>query len=512
MNLNSYIIKDYLTIPVRQTILNSDLLKRPLQSVVFYSPELFIDDTLVIIITSADLKKILPNLDSGCFICSSDEEINLENCGADVLLLDKEISILEIYEELRKIFQSFEQLDQKMNELVRQEAALNLFGNALLKFLWNPISLYSEDMRLLFYSERKKPRQYQIYFENELNQYLPDEEIEDLKIDKEYNETIEAYEPAIFSATRWGYRILFYNIRIDNMYVARLMILETDRPLNQSDYTLLVYLADFVSYMMSKKNLNLNNHPRYLDDCLESLLQGDFVEDQKLNIALEELGWHINDRYLCMTVLGSQYDKKFRTTTPVAIRIENALSHSVTLLKNDNIVVLTNLTLSSLDKNELLQQLVYILREGLMKAGVSREFSSLKLVKDFYMQSLTALNLGSKRDPMFWLFRYDNYALTHLMDSARNDQCIEALIPTGLCKLMSYDRENNRHFTNALKVYLQENMHIANTIRKLYLQRATFLYQLKRIQEISGLKLENPKVRLELLIVFEIMDELQIDL
>lgn len=113
---------------------------------------------------------------------------------------------------------------------------------------------------------------------------------------------------------------------------------------------------------------------------------------------------------------------------------------------------------------------------------------------------------------MFWMFRYDNYALTDLMKSAQNGHCIESLIPAGLAKLIQYDHENHRHFTNALKVYLRENMHIANTIKKLYLQRATFLYQLKRILEISELKLEDHKVRLELLIAFEIMDEMHIKL
>lgn len=98
------------------------------------------------------------------------------------------------------------------------------------------------------------------------------------------------------------------------------------------------------------------------------------------------------------------------------------------------------------------------------------------------------------------------------MHSARNGHCIEALVPNGLNRLMLYDRKNNRHFTKALQVYLRENMHISDTIKKLYMQRATFLYQLKRIQEISGLKLDDSKIRLELLIVFEIIDELKIEL
>ena len=512
MNLNSYIIKDYLEIPAHHASLQSSVLERPLESIAFYRPDLSPEKNLVIIISLDDLNREQNHLKNGCFICPCQPNTNITSCSADILLLDEDIPILDIYESLRRLFQDFEKMDREMNQLIRQDAALNLFGNAILNFLWNPVSLYSEDMRLLFYSERKKPRQYQIYFENELNQYLPDEEIEDLKLDKEYNETINALEPAIFSAARWGYRILFYNIRIDGVYVARLMILETDRPLKDSDYTLLVYLADFITYMMDKKKLALNNHPRFLDECLEALFQGSAVNEEELHIALRDLGWQANDRYLCATVLGSQFDKKFRTTSPVAIRIENTLPASITLLKNDDIIILFNLTRSTLDKNELLQQLVYILREGLMKAGISREFSSLKLARDFYLQTLTALSVGNKQDPMFWMFRYDNYALMDLMKSAQNGHCIESLIPAGLTKLIQYDRENHRHFTNALKVYLRENMHIANTIKKLYLQRATFLYQLKRILEISELKLEDHKVRLELLIAFEIMDEMHIEL
>ena len=73
---------------------------------------------------------------------------------------------------------------------------------------------------------------------------------------------------------------------------------------------------------------------------------------------------------------------------------------------------------------------------------------------------------------------------------------------------MDYDRAHNRQLVKALRVYLRENMHIANTTRALYLQRATFLYQLRRITEISELRLEDPEVRLELLIVFSILDKL----
>lgn len=46
---------------------------------------------------------------------------------------------------------------------------------------------------------------------------------------------------------------------------------------------------------------------------------------------------------------------------------------------------------------------------------------------------------------------------------------------------MEYDKKHQRSLTKALQVFLEQNMNIAKTIRILYLQRATFLYQAQRI-------------------------------
>lgn len=507
MNLNSYILKDCLRIPIVGAYLHSDMLKRPLKGIAFYRPEREPDERMATIVPFRHVSQALRRMAGGCCICPGEIPLPDASVTADLICVSGQAEVLEVYEDLQRIFLEFEELDRKMNELVRMDAPLNLFGNLLLKYLYNPISMYSEDLRLIFYSERKKELQNTVFFQNALNTYLPDAEIEDLKFDKEFNDTIDAVTPSIFSAYRWGYRILYFNIRIDGVYVARLMVLETDRPLRAGDHALLIYLADYVTHMMHSKKLKMNNHPRYVDECLLSLLVKKEFDRKHLECGMQDLGWEIHDTYLCIAISSSQYDHKTKVVSPVALRMENTLSGCIALLYNDSIVLVINLTRSDLSKEQLLQQLVYILREGIMKAGISREFRSLELLGDFYKQAGAALAFGEKHDSMFWSYHYENYALIHLLEHAKNGRHIEALIPVGLRRLMDYDEENHRQLTRALRVYLQQNMHIANTIRILYLQRATFLYQLKRIREISELKLEDPDVRLELLIVFELMEQ-----
>ena len=155
MNLNSYLIYDYLKLPIKSASLKSNPLRRTLQSIYFFRPKLTFLENMIVIISHKDFLSHYNELYHGCILCPTNKSIPLEQCKADVILLDENLSFLDIYEDLSRIFRDFHELDQSMNKLIRQEAALNLFGNAILNFLWNPISLYSEDMRLLFYSERK---------------------------------------------------------------------------------------------------------------------------------------------------------------------------------------------------------------------------------------------------------------------------------------------------------------------------------------------------------------------
>lgn len=513
MNINSYILRDYLNIQVLRSYIESSRLERPLRGIAFFRGGSRPEAYFATLVRREDLSGALANAAGGCLLCPGrpEEENPKGKTGtaaqADVIFVDDRVDMLALYEAVREVFQEFEGLEQRMNELVRRDAPLNLFGNAMRQYMYNPLSLYSENMCLIFYSERSKPMKERLFLEEDLNMYLPDQDIEELKIDKEYNKTIDAMEPFIFSANRWGYRILCHNLRVNGIYIARLMALETDRPIRQSDYALLLYLAEYVLCMMNKKEMHINDHPRYLDECLGQLLAGQDVERQHLEMALADMGWRWDDRYLCMVIFCSQYDQKIRGTIPLALRIETTLSESAALVRDEEIVLLANLSHNKLPKTDILQRLVYILREGVLKAGISREFSSVELVGDHYQQALAALRIGNQENPMFWCYNYEDYALRHLLAKGRDGRCVQSLIPSGLRRLMDYDEKKHQRLTHALKVYLRQNMRIADTIRILYVQRATFLYQLRRIQEISGLKLDQPDVRLELLIVFRIMDE-----
>ena len=80
------------------------------------------------------------------------------------------------------------------------------------------------------------------------------------------------------------------------------------------------------------------------------------------------------------------------------------------------------------------------------------------------------------------------------------------LIPAGLRNLLSYDRDHGTEYTRCLRVFLENSMNIARTVADLYIHRNTFLYRLERIKKLLDMDLDDPDVRLLLLLSYRILD------
>lgn len=504
MKLNTYILKDYLDMPVEQAILHSDPLERNLEMISFYENQA-INTSSIYIINGNDLSDLIKRGKTGTFLCIGRIDSSNIPSGMDVLMVSSEISIFSAYHKLQNVFQRFYNFEKDLYQLEETDAPLKLFGNCALPFLYNPITMYTPSHRMIFFSERDKEKQLQFFHEEEVNAFLPDEDIDVLKLDSEFISTIDSTKPEIFSEHMWGYQILYYNIRISDIYVARIMLCEIDRPLKESDACILMFLSEYVKRMMQKQNLTLNNHPQHFDPCIMKLLQREEIEPFQIQQALSEMQWNTDDRCFCALIRISSYDQAIHTESAVSCRLEATLPGTASLLLDDYILLIANLRQGKTTKEQVLMSLAYILREGLLKAGVSNEFDDFHNLADYYDQAHAALHIGSKLDETIWCYHYEQYALQYLLDRAAGEHSTRSLCPPGLIKLMEYDKKHQRSLTKALQVFLEQNMNIAKTIRILYLQRATFLYQLQRIREISELDLDDMKVRLELRIVFAIM-------
>ena len=147
----------------------------------------------------------------------------------------------------------------------------------------------------------------------------------------------------------------------------------------------------------------------------------------------------------------------------------------------------------------------------LLKAGISQEFSNLFHLSDYYEQTKMALQAGKTIDPMYWIYYYDNYILASCINEFTGRYSLRSLCPEGIAELIEYDKKNGRTFTYTLQTYLKNNSSLAKTARCLFIQRNALLYRLRRIQEITKLKLDNEDTRLLIQLFFKGCEKEKID-
>ena len=79
---------------------------------------------------------------------------------------------------------------------------------------------------------------------------------------------------------------------------------------------------------------------------------------------------------------------------------------------------------------------------------------------------------------------------------------VKAFYEELLGPLLSY--ENGEELIRTLYAYFERNGNLKKTANALYIHRNTLLYRLERIQEITGLNLDNPETRLALQLTLRI--------
>ena len=135
---------------------------------------------------------------------------------------------------------------------------------------------------------------------------------------------------------------------------------------------------------------------------------------------------------------------------------------------------------------------------GLLAVGVSSEYGDLKNTFYYYNQTLAAARLGEKDCPGEALWRYEDYLLSDMLRRVRVRQIPAALTPAGLLRLMEYDRARGTDLVRLLRGYLDHDRNVTRTARDLFMTRSTCIRHLEQIQQVSGLDLDDPDVRLTL--------------
>lgn len=430
-------------------------------------------------------------------------------------LPDPEMDLITLQNGLQEIFYKYNKWETDVMDAVSRKLSIKTIADYTVPFCPNPISCYGSGFRAIFHVDpeatRKTPEYYKAYIQEygscEPGNFIPPDEINLLMADPSYSTKMNQPEPFIYPGDSYGFRTLCANASINGQIIARLCINEILAPLTDRDTAVITILADFVTKAMHTQDIYKYNRPKDLDKILENLLNRHFVQEKKIDLILQSYGWNISDTYVCFCLRSKIQEELNYSLYSLAVLLSDYFYSNCYTVYNNQIVFIVNLTRIRTDKETLLRNTISLFRDNLLEAGISTDFTDFKELYYYFTQASWAIEIGKRKNPDFWYFRFEDYNLDYLIRCCTGKLNPYSAIPLGLKKLIAYDEKNLSDYTHSLKVYLQNDRNIAETVRELFIHRNTFIYRLERIQAISGLDLNDYDTRLLLEISFAILEE-----
>lgn len=509
MQLNSYILTRHLS-GITYKNLHSDPMTCPLSCIVDYDPCLPIDSESIYIVESQGLLPFPSPQIPYTMLCIGNIPAFLMNDPfCDLICCDSPCTKGSAHRSVYQIFQLYHHWEQDMLQLLLDKRSLNELCRISLPIFGNPLLLLGPNHEILGVGEI--PGKYELNFEYREGDtdFLSAELIMELSTDPQYYKTFNYTSPQYYMDME-GRGCLYINIFLNGRYAARITSDFICRKMDESDWAPLAKLAEYTKKYLELYYVTSLDHLCALKSQLtEYLTTHTFSDYHALEYSLERIGWKFTDHYFCIYLRPGTHTILSKSIHHLSNIVSNNLQGCITLDIGEHLLVICNLGSLPFNREELTQNITFLVREQIMKAGFSTEFKDLLDLPAFYLQSKAALEIGSTLNRTSWIYHFSDYALQYLLNHGIHSLPPVALIPSALMKIITYDLAHGSSYYLTLSTYLRENMSAVRVTELLYIHRSTFKYRLKRLLDFLGDSvLDHPDTRLYYLNIFHLTDEL----
>ena len=141
-----------------------------------------------------------------------------------------------------------------------------------------------------------------------------------------------------------------------------------------------------------------------------------------------------------------------------------------------------------------------------MYVGISNPIQGITAIRTGFSQAAIALNYIKQEDSSNWIVPFSSCALSYIRECVCHEFSADMLVHPALRDLQEHDRTAGTQYYETLRAYLFCERNIPQTSQYLIIHRTTLTYRLGKILEMTNLNLEDPGLRLYLLLSFHILD------
>lgn len=425
-----------------------------------------------------------------------------------VISLREDVSVFSVYNTLNQLFQKLWKWDTALNAALLSGSDAQTFIDLSEHLFSNPVVLLTDTLHVAAISQKIDVSHPDIQFMQE-NKYLPEHMVQQIT-SKPYLETSESfhtigfyYPPNYINCTivirkydqnPWHLNIIcMYGVNVE----------PTD-----CDLVLLDTLGEYIlAAAKHQPEINAQFNSRS-SSFLYSLLADTVASEAELTVAASLLDLPLNDRYQLYVVsfpIPLESHSRY-----VLLNLEQLLPSSLKLIYHESILILDQISADGTSHEKyIMNALQLLLPINNAFCGISQVFSDLRLLRDVFHLARRTAEIGYRLNPDVVYYSFRDYYSYVLLSASAQSRTLPLLYIQQLDQLADYDRRHNSDNMVLLCKLLEHERSITDVSKEMHLHRNSVLYRVAKIEQILGMSLDDPDVRLHLLLSFKALNLLK---
>ncbi len=401
--------------------------------------------------------------------------------------------VLKISEEL-SIYHKVNQAKIKLSEALISGMGLQHIADVLTEILLNPLMVCSIGFKVLANSSKYKKVNDDSWQSMIDNGYLSNDEIkkgDSLGI----NESVfSSSEPVVFGLDSYQYRAMIQRVELNRKNVAFISIMEYNTEFEPYQTKILHYASKIISFELQRDSFIPYTKGQMYEYFFADLLDGKIQDANTIKERMKFFHLDIKDVYYILSFkIQTQADLGLKLTY-IRDLLENKIYRGYSIIYENKIVMLLSRKSKRVSVSDELNLYFDFFVNSNLQVGISRPHSKVECIRDAYLQSSKAIDLGMKINSKERIFNIEDYVQYQLLDSVSGTKDFENFCSIKIFELIHYDKINNTEFLVDLDVYLSNSCNAIKSAKILNIHRSTMDYRINKIQEILDLHLEDSEV------------------
>lgn len=262
----------------------------------------------------------------------------------------------------------------------------------------------------------------------------------------------------------------------------------------------------FLRDWQDERALNLNDT---LHRMFRQMLEGSMpTSSERVHEAASGYRWQTDDQVIVIEMVFFEGAYWLNMANYICGRLEQTVPRSAAAAVNGRIAWVCNLSQADgFEESELFERLAPIVRDYTCRAGISRRLEGIDQIPVGFAEASIALEIGQKRAPHLWCYRFGDFASTYLLERMTGELPVSQLVHPGIERLKRYDAAHGTDYLTTLRLYFDCGYNVTEAAARAFVHRTTFSRRLERIGEVGLLDPHDPEARLSVVLSFWMLDQ-----